>query len=430
MAEYLEINGQQKPLLGEVKISGAKNAALPLLFASLLSKEETVFTNLPELQDITITLKILESLGSVVKREKGSVFISTPKVTSFEASYALVRSLRASFWLLGPILARTGEARVSLPGGDAIGARPVDLHLKGLEALGAEIEMKHGTVRAVAKSGLKGARIELSYPSVGATHQLLLTAALIPEESEIIGAAREPEVVALSEHLQKMGARIEGAGSSHLKILGAKELGPSKTEILGDRIEAATFMCASAICGGDINLQGIDPSFLTETSKILIKAGAKIKELPNGLEIKSSSRPKAVSFETQPFPGLATDVQPLLMAVMAVADGVSTIDETVFENRFTHVPEFLRFGAKIKTKGNAAFVEGVPALSGAPTEAPDIRAAAALVLLALFAKDKSAIHNIYHLDRGYENFTDKFISLGAEMRRVPDLFSQEITFGC
>lgn len=429
MAEFLKIIGGQQ-LRGEVEVSGAKNSALPLLISGLLSAEKTVFTNVPGLEDISVTLRLLKSLGAEISWQDKRVEIATPKIIKTEASYSLVRSLRASFWVLGPLLARAGEARVSLPGGDAIGSRPVDLHLKGLEALGAEIKLQHGVVTASAPNGLHGAEFELGFPSVGATHQILMTAALIPEETVIRGAAAEPEVVELAEHLQRGGVSIEGAGTSTIRIFGVKELSASETEVLGDRIEAATYLAAVAMCGGSITLNKVKADNLGATLDVLKVAGCRIEVGADSLKLEAADLLKSVSFATEPFPGLATDVQPILMAMMCVASGESRIEENIFESRFGHVAEFRRFGAKIEVDGDSANVVGVAKLSGAPVSAGDIRAAAALVLMGLAAEGETTIHEIFHLDRGYDGLCDKLSRLGANIRRVELLEDQEMVFGC
>jgi len=419
LADLTKIEGGF-PLEGEVRVSGAKNAALPLLISSLLTADKCVFSNVPALEDISVTLRLLSNLGAQVNWDNNKVSIQAASIQRTEAPYGLVRSLRASFWILGPLLARVGEARVSLPGGDAIGSRPVDLHLQGLEKMGAEIKLEHGVVAAKADKGLRGARIDLRFPSVGATHQILMAAALVPE----------PEVSALGEHLVAMGAEIEGLGSSVLKVHGRSGLSGALTRVLGDRIEAATYLGAAAVTGGRVLLKGIEAEMLQSTLVVLEKAGCEIEGSGDSISILSKGRLKAVDMETAPFPGLATDVQPLLMAMMCVAEGESKISEKIFESRFGHVAEFRRFGASISVEGDTAVIEGQASLSGAPVEAGDIRAAAALVMLGLVAKGKSVIDGVYHLDRGYDGICEKLTKLGARIERVKETESEEIVLGC
>ena len=429
MADLIHIEGGI-PLEGEVRVSGAKNAALPLLISSLLTADKCIFSNVPELEDISVTLKLLSNLGAQVYWNKNKVSIQAASINRTEAPYGLVRSLRASFWVLGPLLSRIGEARVSLPGGDAIGSRPVDLHLLGLEKMGAQIELAHGVVAAKAEGGLRGAKIDLGFPSVGATHQILMAAALVPEETVIENAAAEPEVSALGEHLISMGAEIEGLGGSTLKISGRTSLSGALTRVLGDRIEAATYLGAAALTGGKVVLKGIDPRMLQSTVEVFQSAGCEVEAGEDWISLRSLGRLKSVDMETAPFPGLATDVQPLLMAAMCAADGESKVSEKIFESRFGHVAEFRRFGAKISVEGDTALVEGQDRLSGAPVEAGDIRAAAALVLLGLVAEGKTVIDGVYHLDRGYDGLCEKLVRLGARIERVAETESEELVLGC
>lgn len=429
MAEILSIVGGKK-LEGSVKVAGAKNSALPLIIACLLNKKKCVLENVPNLEDISVTLRLLQSLGAEVSFTKGVVEVQAAELHGIEAPYGLVKALRASFWVLGPLLARQGEARVALPGGDAIGTRPVDLHIAGLEKLGADIRMEHGVVKAVVPDRLRGAEIDLAYPSVGATHHLLLTAAYIPEETIIRGAAREPEVVELANFLSAMGAQISGAGENVIKIIGNQDLYEAKTQVLGDRIEAATYLVAGAITGGSVSVEGILADSFSSTLSVLERAGCLIEIGDSSITLTSPGKINAFSFETQPFPGVATDVQPLLMALACVADGESDVHETVFENRFGHVAEFRRFGADISIDGRRVKVRGVRELSGAPVEAGDIRAAAALVLMGLASDGRTEIQGVYHLDRGYDSLLDKFRSLGANIMRVPSIDRNEAVFGC
>ena len=411
-------------------VSGAKNAALPLLFASLLSKETCELGNLPDLEDIHVSLKLLESLGARVSFKGRRACVEAADLVRSEAPYALVKSLRASFWALGPLVARLGQARVSLPGGDAIGTRPVDLHLEGLRKFGVSVEMSHGLVIANVPGALRPANIKLRYPSVGATHHLLMTAALIPGESSIYGAACEPEVVELAHFLTKMGAEVTGAGTSTIRILGRSELEGAKIDVLGDRIEAATYLSAALVTAGDVYVKGVAHTALRKTLELLEQAGSSIALLENGIRLRGPKRIRAISFETAPFPGLATDVQPLLMAVCCLADGESRIRETVFENRYGHVAEYRRMGAEIDVSGDTATVYGVKSLSGAPVDALDIRAAAGLVLLGLAAEGVSEIFELHHLARGYDSLVGKLRSLGADVSQVPVCDQRELIFGC
>ncbi|MCB0343670.1 MAG: UDP-N-acetylglucosamine 1-carboxyvinyltransferase [Bdellovibrionales bacterium] len=429
MREQYVIEGGRR-LEGVVSVSGAKNAALPLIISTILTSEPCRLRNVPDLEDIAVTLRMLRMLGAKASFSGGVLDIETPSIADTVAPYSLVKALRASFWVLGPLLARVGEARVALPGGDAIGSRPVDLHLKGLAALGADIRFSQGAVVAHAPGKLKGAKINLEYPSVGATHHLLMTAALVPGETVLEGAAREPEVVALAELLSAMGAEIEGAGSSVVRIQGRSELGGAELRVIGDRIEAATYLIAGAMCAGNVTVDGISKDAMGATLDILSQMGASIEAGENSVAVCASDRLKAASFSTAPVPGLATDVQPLLMAAASIASGTSVITETVFDNRFGHVAEYRRLGADIELDGRTATVKGVDCLSGAPVEATDIRAAAGLVLMGLTAAGTTDLLEIHHLDRGYETLTDKFCSLGAVIRRTPIDEDRELVFGC
>lgn len=433
MRDYLEITGGRR-LAGSVCASGAKNSALPLLIAALLSSGRCVLSNVPELDDIGVTVRLLRSLGASVERPPGAVVIDGAGVCGSEAPYGLVKALRASFWVLGPLLARTGMARVSLPGGDAIGTRPVDLHLQGLSKMGAEIVISHGVVIGSAPGGLRPARIKFDYPSVGATHQLLMTASLVPGETVIEGAAREPEIVEVAEFLSRMGAEIEGAGTPVIRINGRRELGGAEQEVCGDRIEAATYLIAAAITGGTADVGGVEQRAIRSTLDLLESAGCTIAAKGSGAAstISISAPPRLSAFEavTAPYPGVATDVQPLLMAACTRARGVSRINETVFESRFGHVAEYRRFGASIEIDGRLATISGVPTLSGAPVEGMDIRAAAGLVLMGLAAEGKTEVYEIHHLDRGYGDLVGKMRQLGAGLLRVPVQEESELIVGC
>ena len=429
MPEVLCIEGGNR-LEGQVAVSGAKNAALPLLFATLLSSGTCRLSNVPDLEDISVSMRLLRSLGAQCSFENNVLTTAISEVKGTEAPYGLVKSLRASFWALGPLVARVGEARVSLPGGDAIGTRPVDLHLKGLRQFGVDFRMKHGVVIATAPGPLHGADITLDYPSVGATHNLLMAASLIPHESIIRGAAREPEVVALADFIRKMGADIEGESTGTIKIQGRQELDGAEHEVLGDRIEASTYLLCAAITAGKIALTGIDPQVMDSTLSLLRDIGCVISIDGGEIVLEGPQRITATDFETAPSPGIATDVQPLFLAALCAASGTSRVTETVFENRFGHVAEYRRFGADISVEGRVATVKGVERLSAAPVEAFDIRAAAGLVLLALRAEGVTQISELHHLDRGYDGMTRKLAAIGASVSRLPLFESKEEIVGC
>lgn len=420
MSEFIEILGGV-PLKGTVRASGAKNAGLPLLIATLLTAEECSLSNVPNLTDTSLVLHLLEQFGTEVNYDGNEACVRTPKLIATEASYSLVKALRASFWVLAPLLARGRAARVALPGGDLIGARPVDMHLEGLTKMGADITVKHGVVYATAVHGLKPATIDLRFPSVGATHQLLMAATLTPGLTVIKGSAKEPEIVALANYLNGMGADIQGAGSSVLEIKGRKELGGTSARLIGDRIEAGTYLLAAAITGGTITVEGIDPLFFGTFLGILTDMGVEVACGDSSITVRAPSRLKAVNIRTGPFPELATDLQAPLMAALTVADGTSTIEETVYEGRFGHVSELCRMGANIKISERIVTIEGVRTLTGAPVDGLDIRAAAALVIAGLAAEGNSQIHEPHHLRRGYEYLERKMGTLGARMwARISD----------
>jgi UDP-N-acetylglucosamine 1-carboxyvinyltransferase len=402
------------------------------LFATLLSEQACTLRNVPDLADISVTLRLLRSFGASCSFQDNVITTQTPEITGVEAPYSLVKALRASFWALGPLLARVGEARVSLPGGDAIGTRPVDLHLKGMAQLGADVKMEHGVVIASAPGGLRGAKIDLDFPSVGATHNLLMCAAGTPGETILSGAAREPEVIELCDLLSQMGAEIDGIGTSTIQIKGRKDLGGAEIDVLGDRIEAVTYLLAAALTGGEVCVDGIDPHYLEAELGLMREMGCRIDlEKSNSICISTKGELQAVSFETAPHPGVATDVQPLFVAALAKAKGVSEVVETVFENRFGHVAEYRRFGADISVEGRLARITGVNGnLSSAPVEGGDIRAAAGLVLLGLVADGVTQVRELHHLDRGYEGLVSKLNELGAQISRVPAFDSREVVVGC
>lgn len=397
--------------------------------ATLLSSGECKIENVPDLDDIEVTLKLLRSFGAVVSHTGSTVRVKTEKISRHDAPHGLVKAMRASFWVLGPVLARAGSAQIALPGGDAIGSRPVDLHLQGLARLGADIRFQNGVVIATAPGGLRGRAIDLAFPSVGATHQLLMTASLIPEETILTGVAREPEVIELAQFLSSMGATIEGAGTERIRIIGREELGSAEISVIGDRIEAATYLCAAAMTGGAIHVQGISKFELAAVIDVLTQMNCSIGGDSSGV-ICRSDKPSCVSFSTAPFPGVATDSQPLLMAAMTNAAGECAITETVFENRFGHALEYRKFGADIQIKGKTAHIKGVKHLRGASADAGDIRAAAGLVLMGLASEGETRVFEIHHLDRGYERMVEKLGNLGAEIMRVPAFDGEELVLGC
>lgn len=422
--EIIEIVGGN-PLRGSVTVAGAKNAALPLMIASLLSAEPVILRNVPSLYDVSILSHLLEGLGTQIERRaSGELQLSTPKITASEAKYSLVKALRASFWVLAPLLARSGAANVALPGGDIIGTRAVDLHLKGLTAFGADIQLKHGTVIASAPRGLKPAKVDLSFASVGATHQLLMAAALIEGTSVLSGVAREPEIVALADLLCAMGAEVEGAGTDQIVVRGKKELGPASFEILGDRIEAGTYLCCALATSsqelgeGPVEIQGFNPEHLRIFIETLKAQGANLEESPTGIKVISASQLKPFSCVTEPFPGFPTDLQAPLCALLSCLEGQSIIEETIYDGRVGHVAELNRMGARIKVEERKILIEGGAGLSGADVEGVDIRGAAALVVAALVARGTTRIHAPNHLRRGYEKIEDKLRALGASVRKA------------
>ncbi len=405
------------PLAGEVKISGAKNAALPILISSLLTDGTCTFTNVPDLMDIKSTSLLLSHLGAHVETREDTIHIDAGDLAQFEAPYDLVRKMRASVLVLGPLVARLGKARVSLPGGCAIGARPINLHLKGLAALGASIELKHGYVEASA-GRLKGADIYFDVVTVTGTENLMMAAALAKGTTVLRNAAREPEIVALADTLMKMGADIEGAGTSTITINGVTALNPVAATIIPDRIEAGTFMMAAVLTRGEVTLVNCEPDQVGALIDKLRLTGAEIDCSGSSIHVKSRQSIASVDVKTQPYPGFPTDMQAQFMVLMSIADGTSTISETIFENRFIHVSELKRMGADIQVSGNIAIVKGVPHLSAAQVMATDLRASASLILAGLVAHGKTEVNRVYHLDRGYQSIEKKFVALNASMRRV------------
>ncbi|MCM2359967.1 MAG: UDP-N-acetylglucosamine 1-carboxyvinyltransferase [Geobacteraceae bacterium] len=416
--DKLIIHGGKK-LAGEVTVSGSKNASLPIFVSTILAPGVHEISNVPFLRDINTTIKVLETLGARVEGNGNVVRIDTSRVDNHEATYELVKTMRASVLVLGPLLARLGKARVSLPGGCAIGARPINLHLKGLAAMGADINLTHGYVEARAKR-LKGARINFDVSTVGGTEHLMMAAALAKGETILENAAREPEITDLAAVLTGMGARIEGAGTDTIRITGVKELGPVSHRVMPDRIEAGTFMIAAAITGGDVRIHGMQLEHLDALVFKLQDAGVEITNKDNVVRVRGPRKIKSVNIKTRPYPGFPTDMQAQFMALMCIADGASVISENIFENRFMHVSELLRFGADIVIEGNSATVKGVKRLSGAPVMATDLRASASLILAGLAADNTTEVSRIYHLDRGYESIEKKLAGLGADIQRVKE----------
>jgi len=406
-------------LEGTIEASGAKNAALPLIFASLLTAEPCRLRHVPDVADIRTARRLLERLGArVTAPAQGELLIDCSGVDCQDAPYDLVRTMRASFLTLGPLLARFGRARVSQPGGCAIGTRPVDVHLAGFERLGALIEQEAGYVEARAKR-LRGAHLILESPSVGATENLMMAACLADGTTRIENAAREPEIVDLANALAKMGAAIDGAGSSVIEIEGRATLGSMDHEVISDRIEAGTFLVGSAMTRGNVLVRGARAADLGALLEMLELAGAHIDVSEGGIRVRADVRPKAVDITTAPHPGFPTDLQAQFMALMCLADGVSTVREAIFENRFMHVPELSRMGAHIRLSGHDATVTGQVSLSGAPVMATDLRASVCLILAGIAAEHETEVLRVYHLDRGYEHIEDKLRTLGARVERVP-----------
>jgi len=418
-----------KALVGNIPIGGAKNAALPLMAASLLTDETLRLANTPHLADITTLANLLATLGVEIALDghaegghQGRVLALTArKITNTTAEYDLVRKMRASILVLGPLVAREGQAKVSLPGGCAIGARPVDLHLKGLEALGAKIELREGYVEALAPGGLKGARFVFPFVSVGATENLMMAATLAKGTTVLSNAAREPEIGDLARCLIAMGAQIEGVDTDTLTIHGGTKLSGTTHSILPDRIELGTFAMAAAATGGDVELIGGRSELIASAATALTQAGVTIEDTARGLRVRRTNAPLVgVDVMTEPFPGFPTDLQAQMMALLTTAEGASMITETIFENRFMHVPELRRMGANINLHGGSAMVRGVPKLTGAPVMATDLRASVSLVIAGLVAQGETIVNRVYHLDRGYERLEAKLAACGADIERVKD----------
>ena len=406
-----------RPLSGHVRIGGAKNAALPILVSSLLTDGLNTYTNVPELKDIESIKLLLSKLGLRIETEGDAVKISADSLNNHEAPYDLVRKMRASILVLGPLVARLKKAKVSLPGGCAIGARPINLHLKGLACLGASINLEHGYVEAFT-DGLKGADVYFDIATVTGTENIMMAAVLADGVSVLRNAAREPEIVALADVLNKMGADIQGAGTATITIKGVSKLHPVSTAIISDRIEAGTFMVAAAMTRGNVTLENCNPEHLEASIHKLRLTGAQVNIEGETVNVTGSDQIASINLKTQPYPGFPTDMQAQFMVLLSVASGTSLISETIFENRFIHVSELRRMGADITISGNTAMVKGVPHLSGAPVMATDLRASASLVLAGLAARGTTQVNRVYHLDRGYQALEDKFAGLGAAIRRV------------
>ncbi len=418
--DKLIIEGGAK-LNGEIAISGAKNAALPILCAALLAETPLHLTSVAALKDIDTTLKLLDTMGVKVTRDADKVSLDASDVTSFEATYEMVKTMRASILVLGPLLARFGSARVSLPGGCAIGSRPVDLHIKGLQAMGAAIHITHGYIQAstlhLPNRRLQGAKYYMDLVTVTGTENLMMAAALAQGTTVLENAAKEPEVVDLAECLNKMGAKIKGAGTDTITIEGVERLTGATHNIVCDRIEAGTYMVAAAMTGGDVTLRNARPDLLEAVVEKLREAGVTVTHTADSITVKGNGKLKAVNIRTAPHPAFPTDMQAQFMAMNTIAEGVSTVVETIFENRFMHVQELQRMGADINVEGNTALVKGIGQLEGANVMATDLRASAGLVLAGLVADGETVIDRIYHLDRGYELLEEKLTKLGAKVRR-------------
>lgn len=407
------------PLQGTIKVSGAKNAALPIIFASLAAQGPTNFGNVPQLRDIHTTFRLLEILGCETEFSGDTARVD-PGQLKPEAPYDLVKTMRASVLCLGPLLARLGEAKVALPGGCAIGARPVDQHLKGFEAMGATFDLESGYIHGTCKGRLKGAHIQFDFPTVGATENVLMAAALADGTSTLTNSAREPEIIDLANYLNACGAKITGHGTSVITVEGVEKLTGCEYDIMPDRIEAGTFLVAAAITGGELFVQNCPVTALEAVIDKMREMGVVIEERENGVLVKRNGTLKGVNVTTLPYPGFPTDMQAQIMALMTVADGAGVIKETIFENRFMHVPELGRMGANVSLDGRTAVIRGVETLYGAPVMASDLRASASLVLAGLAAQGTTEVQRIYHLDRGYEQIEKKLSAVGASIERVKE----------
>ncbi len=414
MDKIIIVGGER--LRGDVQISGAKNASLPVMVSALLAPGWSTFLNVPNLVDIKTIKKLLRNLGAKIEGE-GTVRINTEDISNCEAPYDLVKTMRASVLVLGPLVARMGVARVSLPGGCAIGARPVNLHIKALQDLGAEVELKDGYVEAKARR-LKGATIYFDIPTVTGTENIMMAACLADGTTLLKNAAMEPEVVNLANVLNGMGAKVTGAGTDIIRIDGVEKMHPVEAAVIPDRIEAGTFMIAVGMAGGDVRIMGCEPVHVEALTMKLRDAGMEITPFDGGIRAVAKKKIKSIDITTLPYPGFPTDLQAQMMALMSVANGLSVITETVFENRFMHVSELMRMGADILIHGNSAMVKGIPKLKGAPVMATDLRASASLILAGLAAEGKTELSRVYHIDRGYQEIEKKFSAIGANIKRV------------
>ena len=417
--EKLIVKGGNR-LVGAVKTSGAKNAVLPIIAASILGTTPSHLDEVPMLEDVHTISEVLKCLGLSVEcsPEKNVLDIDSTEITSYEAPYELVRTMRASFLVMGPLLARIGKARISMPGGCAIGARPIDIHLKGFEALGVKIEQGHGYIEASAPEGLKGTSIYFDFPSVGATENIMMAASLAEGTTILENVAEEPEIVDLANYLNKMGAKIRGAGTDTIRIEGVDELHGADYTIIPDRIEAGTYMIAAAMTGGDVIVENVLPEHQKPLIAKLREAGAVVEEDIDKVRVIGKNPLKAVSIKTLPYPGFPTDMQAQMMAMMVIAEGRSKVTETVFENRFMHVVELNRMGAQISTEGRSAVIDGPCKLTGCDVRATDLRAGAAMILAGLVAEGTTRIGDLHHIDRGYENIVAKLKNLGADIERI------------
>ncbi len=417
--EKLIVKGGNR-LVGAVKTSGAKNAVLPIIAASILGTTPSHLDEVPMLEDVHTISEVLKCLGLAVEcsPEKNVLDIDSTEITSYEAPYELVRTMRASFLVMGPLLARIGKARISMPGGCAIGARPIDIHLKGFEALGVKIEQGHGYIEASAPEGLKGTSIYFDFPSVGATENIMMAASLAEGTTILENAAEEPEIVDLANYLNKMGAKIRGAGTDTIRIEGVDKLHGADYTIIPDRIEAGTYMIAAAMTGGDVVVENVLPEHQKPLIAKLREAGAVVEEDIDKVRVIGQNPLRAVSIKTLPYPGFPTDMQAQMMAMMVIAEGRSKVTETVFENRFMHVVELNRMGAQISTEGRSAVIDGPSKLTGCDVRATDLRAGAAMILAGLVAEGTTRIGDLHHIDRGYENIVAKLKNLGADIERV------------
>ncbi|HBQ28825.1 UDP-N-acetylglucosamine 1-carboxyvinyltransferase [Peptococcaceae bacterium SCADC1_2_3] len=415
MAKFIITGGNR--LKGTITVNGSKNATLPILAASILAAGECIIHEVPHLQDITTMSNVLEGLGARVKREGTTLTINTRDIYSWEVGDSLMRRMRASNLVLGPLLGRFKQVKISYPGGCNIGSRPMDLHLKGLRALGADINEKYGYINVKAEN-LKGTEIHLDVPSVGATENIMMTAVMTKGVTIIRSAAREPEIVDLQNFLNCLGAKIRGAGTSLIKVEGVTSLHKAEHTVIPDRIEAGTYLIGTAITGGDVTVTNVIPEHLESLLAKLKEIGVKVEVKDEAINISSTGCFKATNIKTMPYPGFHTDLQPQMMALLTLAQGTSVITETIFENRYQHVSELRRLGAEITVEGQTAIIRGVKRLSGAPVEATDLRAGAALLLAALVAENNTVIKGVEHIDRGYEQIEDKYNALGANIKRV------------